>query len=164
MKDGPNNIWKPETILKQIRSLNPEEYAAIVTFDDYGVSGHPNHCSISEALKHQSDFQVLRLKSLPAWLKYLGCVGGALCRFMYAEEGVLHEISAREAYEFGYKAMLKHESQLLWFRRLYLIFSVYMTGNIIVNKRQRPWAVCLFYLFYLLSFNSLEAGLNDPIK
>lgn len=143
MKDGPKNFWKAETILKHLSAVNPTEYSAIVTFDDEGVSGHPNHCSISEALKHQSDFKVLRLKTIPVWLKYLGIIGVFLCKFIIYSDSdsdgenthILYTISMREAYEFGYKAMLQHESQLLWFRRLYLFFSVYMTVNILTNKK-----------------------------
>ena len=136
LKDGPKNIWEPESILKRIRSLpNQNEYSAIVTFDDYGVSGHPNQCSISESLNHQTAFKVLRLKSLPIWLKYLGPLGAIICRIsVYRNSSTLYSISLREAYEFGYKAMLQHESQLIWFRRLYLIFSVYMTVNILSSK------------------------------
>ena len=135
LKDGPKNIWKPDVILKHLRSLpNSRGYSAIITFDDSGVSGHPNHCAISKAMKHQNDFKVQRLKSLPLWLKYLGPIGGFISKFIYSEYAVF-EISLREAYEYGYKAMLQHESQLLWFRRLYIIFSVYMTVNIFTDNK-----------------------------
>ena len=136
LKDGPKNIWKPETILTHLRSLNLEEYSAIVTFDDGGVSGHPNHCSISEALKSLTGIEIYRLKSLPLWLKYLGPLGGFICKFLY-KKCTLYTISMREAYEFGYKGMLQHESQLLWFRRLFLIFSVYMTVNVLTRHETK---------------------------
>jgi hypothetical protein len=51
LKDGPKNIWRSEVILKYIDKIMSEKgYKYILTFDDYGVSGHINHCSISLSL------------------------------------------------------------------------------------------------------------------
>lgn len=49
--DGPRSLWKSEVILKYVDDLcAKKKYKYIMTFDDYGVSGHVNHCSISKAL------------------------------------------------------------------------------------------------------------------
>ena len=116
-------------MLMENRSL----YSTILTFDDEGVSGHPNHCSISKALSGV-EVDCLRLKSLPVWLKYLGPVGLWICPLVWKDE-LVYRISICDAYLYGYIAMTRHESQMVWFRRLYLIFSVYMTCNILSRKK-----------------------------
>ena len=52
--DGPKNNWNSEIILKYIDEMfSKKNYKYILTFDDYGVSGHLNHCSISRAFNNR---------------------------------------------------------------------------------------------------------------
>lgn len=136
LKDGPRNFWNPELIQKYIAEREQQNrYSIILTFDDNGVSGHPNHCSISKAFSE--DERCWRLKSLPIWFKYLGPLGSFLASILNKqEEQIVFRFSLINAYRYGYIAMTQHESQMLWFRRLYLIFSVYMTLNILTRRKQ----------------------------
>ena len=69
------------------------------------------------------------------WLKYSGVIGALICHLFYtafpAKDTIYLKISLIEAYYCGHRAMLKHESQMVWFRKLYLIFSIYMTFNLL---------------------------------
>lgn len=156
--DGPRSHWKSEVVMKYIDDLcAKKDYKYILTFDDYGVSGHLNHCSISKALTNgyndlftvffkkntfRSKYDCLRLQSMPVWLKYSGLLGASICSTIFKvfpqKDTIPLKISLIEAYYCGHRAMLKHESQMLWFRRLYLIFSIYMTFNLLkrCNKRE----------------------------
>lgn len=132
MQDGPGNIWNPKDILKHLNSFTRlKRYERIITFDDAGVSGHLNHCSLSKALK-VGGIEAWRLKSLPVWMKYSGALGSFILSIFKSKSSsniVTCRISLKESYQFGYNAMIKHESQMVWFRKLYLLFSIYMTLN-----------------------------------
>lgn len=82
-----------------------------------------------------SKYSCLKLQSLSIWLKYYGVIGSIICNLFYttfpAKDTLYFKISLIEAYYCGYRAMLEHESQMIWFRKLYLIFSIYMTFNIL---------------------------------
>ena len=51
LTDGPRSHWKSGVILKYIDDMwGKMDYKHILTFDDFGVSGHVNHFSISKSL------------------------------------------------------------------------------------------------------------------
>lgn len=145
MQDGLDSVWGAESILRQMNEMK-NKYEIICSFDERGVSGHPNHCSIGRAMdlfiiqekqkKHNANATtVYQLQTLPLWLKYLGPLGGFFTLQIYRNsQHLCRGISLWDSYVFGYRAMLEHRSQLVWFRRLYLIFSVYMTVNILKKK------------------------------
>lgn len=127
-----DKAWPAEIIKEQVeRVLRGTEYKLIVTFDDGGVSGHLNHCSISKALSKSAGYPpIKRLRTVPLILKYSGLIGSLFMRLLVRDEH-LSMISIRDAYNYGYRAMLEHKSQLVWFRKLYLIFSLYMLINVL---------------------------------
>lgn len=108
----------------------------IFTFDNYGVSGHPNHSAISRALSQLDSIPVLHLKSFPLWLKYLGPIGAMLLSFIFKNRIIFH-VSVSEAIRSGRAAMYEHRSQMIWFRHLFVIFSIYMYINIYCENKQR---------------------------
>lgn len=123
-----NNVWSADKIISHVKRIfDGSNYEFVLTFDDGGVSGHLNHCSISKALT-KTDFTVKRLKTVPVLLKYSGIIGFILVS-IFANN--YESVSLLDAYKYGYCAMLEHKTQLVWFRRLYLIFSLYMTINIL---------------------------------
>lgn len=101
----------------------------VVTFDANGVSGHPNHIALYNAVKSLG-------KRLPAlklfFLQSLACVN--------KYSGYLHLfyslVFSREPLKFyvsdpriAYAAMQKHHSQFLWYRKLFILFSSYSIVN-----------------------------------
>lgn len=123
-KDGMNELWEENEIRKLVKK-HSQGINLIYTFDNYGVSGHPNHCAISRALR--SFPQVRQLKSFNIFLKYSGPIGALILSLYYGES---FHISVSEAIGSGRAAMYQHRSQMVWFRHLFVIFSIYMYINI----------------------------------
>lgn len=133
LSDDPGVAWNKtiikEVLLKYIEKLSLD---TIITFDDYGVSGHLNHISIYRAMQTMYSkghlpvgTQVFCLKSVNLLRKYVGIVD---CMLSYC--------SATYVYVSGYRgiikaqmAMCQHRSQLTWYRWLYIVFSRYMIMN-----------------------------------
>lgn len=104
--------------LKEIREVVQDYFTtnnldAILTFDDYGVSNHKNHCSISLALR---DLDVYRLKTYSKLVKFLP--------FSFYGSGLREQTS-----NLAFNACLEHKSQITWYRVLYVMFSRYMFIN-----------------------------------
>lgn len=135
--DNPKSMWKIGDIREVILDYccGRPQIEAIVTFDGYGVSGHLNHICVSEAVRGMLDDsqftqRVFMLESVPLLRKY--------CR-------VIEEIwSSKWPSEFRYRlnadqaekvqwALSAHVTQMVWFRRLYKLFSRYMRVNTFVE-------------------------------
>jgi N-acetylglucosaminylphosphatidylinositol deacetylase len=112
----------------------------IITFDDYGVSGHPNHRAIGRALAQLDDekLPVFQLKSVPLWRKYVGPLDFAYTvisrirqfgKIVNDDNLILISKQPRHAR----RAMQCHASQYVWYRKLSVWFSRY----VYVNELQR---------------------------
>ncbi|KAG8536302.1 hypothetical protein GDO81_026670, partial [Engystomops pustulosus] len=69
---------------------------------------------------------VLLLESVNIFRKYISVLDLLLSRFSGPDVLV---ISSGSQYQQGKEAMQQHQSQLLWFRHVYLFFSRYMMIN-----------------------------------
>ncbi|UKK02819.2 N-acetylglucosaminylphosphatidylinositol deacetylase [Theileria orientalis] len=74
LKDGTTQ-WNPEAALEYIKSFVSENNISVIfTFDDKGVSGHPNHIGTHHAVKFASKtfdgVHVLYLQSFNLFCKY----------------------------------------------------------------------------------------------
>uniref|UniRef100_A0A336M9X5 N-acetylglucosaminylphosphatidylinositol deacetylase n=1 Tax=Culicoides sonorensis TaxID=179676 RepID=A0A336M9X5_CULSO len=129
LQDDPNTEWKVEIIaqivLKHIEALDIQ---LVITFDKDGVSHHPNHCAIFFAVASlcisavlPKGCKVLTLESVNVLRKYISLFDLPISLLM----SILSWANRRVAQE----AMCQHKSQLLWFRRLYIIFSRFMIIN-----------------------------------
>lgn len=129
----------------------------VITFDEHGISGHPNHCQLHHGARYDHS-EPLR-PPLPLLTRRC-CVLCTLCEGRLAHQtlgarplflqletvhlvrkyaGVLDALGTRlgtAPYLFlvnGARAavagMRAHASQLVWFRRLYLVFSRYLYIN-----------------------------------
>ena len=123
-RDGPFG-WEPsrirEVITDQVRDFRA---SVIVTFDDYGVSGHKNHksCSILGRDEQTAGVRVLYLESVPLFRKFtatMDLMATSMCAQSFVVAGSWRSI----------RAMMCHKTQLEWFRLLYIFFSRYMTIN-----------------------------------
>lgn len=127
-------------ILKHIRQhTRPVE--TIITFDSFGVSGHPNHRSIYLAIwQLRKELQELKinllvLKSVSIWRKYtffLDSIFTVISNYLknvgMQQQAVTLSISLSE-YTSLRRILQLHRTQMVWFRQLYMIFSRYMFIN-----------------------------------
>ncbi|KAL3072443.1 hypothetical protein niasHS_017417 [Heterodera schachtii] len=117
-------------IYSYIRRLKPD---GLITFDEWGISGHPNHRDSFKAilnlntegkLKELGLKTALALKSVAVLRKYTGAVDLFLNEFGMSDGNTFVTYSANPLRI--YWAMLQHRSQLLWFRYLYMAISRYI--------------------------------------
>ena len=98
LQDGPGNHWKLHIMNSIIRHYVEEFHIkSIISFDDYGVSGHPNHRAIGNCVKQFTssigssssgssrlfDIEIFMLDSVSVFRKYLG-IFGAIVAFIVA--------------------------------------------------------------------------------
>ncbi|XP_078598340.1 N-acetylglucosaminyl-phosphatidylinositol de-N-acetylase-like [Branchiostoma floridae x Branchiostoma japonicum] len=134
LPDDMNTAWDTKLVAEKILEHVIDTSAnVVITFDQYGVSGHKNHSSLFYGVNdlmengHMPDnILVYVLESVSLLRKYTSVLD------------VLPSIlsSASTLFLSGYPAILKaqramcaHRSQLVWFRWLYIAFSRYMVIN-----------------------------------
>lgn len=131
-----------KTVLRHMQVLGVD---TVITFDEYGVSGHPNHISCFRALQLlysksliPAGVQVFVLESVPIWRKYVipldAIISSYHSTFLY--------VSSPSAYLTAWKAMMAHPSQLLWYRYLYMAFSRFT----LINTLKRIHALPRYYV------------------
>lgn len=144
--DGGDSIWPTDIIEYHIKrylgtaSIKPP--LSIVTFDEQGISGHANHISIHHAanrfMSANKSFKYYNLISVNILLKYisfLDVLSDIPRRFLMTLTSVSSDADVFSlAVNFSESAKMKeilsiHKSQMVWFRRLYMIFSRYMFLN-----------------------------------
>uniref|UniRef100_A0AC35TH62 N-acetylglucosaminylphosphatidylinositol deacetylase n=1 Tax=Rhabditophanes sp. KR3021 TaxID=114890 RepID=A0AC35TH62_9BILA len=125
--------WEEERLSRIVLDhLEKLDCNIILTFDEYGISGHENHKSCFKALQYlysngflPKDVQVFVLESVSIWRKYISWfdLSFSMVSSTYLFKSTLSEVLST------YQAMRQHKSQLLWFRYLYLLFSRYIFIN-----------------------------------
>ncbi|EPQ50152.1 hypothetical protein GLOTRDRAFT_108705 [Gloeophyllum trabeum ATCC 11539] len=142
MKDDITATWDPHTIADIVTSYaSAHNITTILTFDERGVSSHPNHISLfrGTALALALAPQPLRayaLVSSPLLTKYLGVASAFVAKVRVplqarSDNGVDRAMVVSSAAEYAVtlRGMLQHWSQMVWFRWLYVGFSRYMWVN-----------------------------------
>ncbi|KAL3310225.1 hypothetical protein Ciccas_011211 [Cichlidogyrus casuarinus] len=140
-EDHPKLEWPAsmnELIMEQVQKLHID---AIISFDEYGVSGHLNHVSISRALYlgkavyEANNCVIYQLISTNVLLKYVPYLPHlfVLTRSLFDQTAIIAHLPLHDICFIPQRAMLLHKSQLLWFRYLYIIFSNYMRINYLVK-------------------------------
>ncbi|GJP35014.1 hypothetical protein CLOM_g19480 [Closterium sp. NIES-68] len=140
LQDGMDQSWPSDVIAGLVSDfVKRHQIKMLLTFDDWGVSGHPNHRAISHALRGMVQDGSL---TIPLWtlesallhIKFLGLLG-VLAMW-------LHALLTRQLSWAGnricficpsmlpsVRAMCAHRSQFVWFRWLFVLFSVYTFIN-----------------------------------
>ncbi|XP_053562086.1 N-acetylglucosaminyl-phosphatidylinositol de-N-acetylase [Bombina bombina] len=134
LPDNPKVQWDRNLLSSLILShIKEKNIDLVITFDERGVSGHSNHISLYSAIRSMQctgrlpdGCSVLVLESVNILRKYLSFLDLPIS-WMCPQDGLF--ILAGEQYKKAKDAMACHQSQLLWFRHLYLIFSRYMVIN-----------------------------------
>ncbi|XP_053312966.1 N-acetylglucosaminyl-phosphatidylinositol de-N-acetylase [Spea bombifrons] len=134
LPDNPKVQWDNNLlstlILNHIKDKNID---LVITFDERGVSGHSNHISLCSTIRLLSfsrrlpkGCSVLVLETVNVFRKYLSVLDLPISWF--CPQDVLFVLSG-EQYKKAKEAMKRHQSQLLWFRHVYIQFSRYMMIN-----------------------------------
>jgi len=143
LQDGPQNVWPIEKITHIIVQYAREhKIDTIVSFDERGVSGHPNHIALANGVSAlarsvaQSGAvpRCFSLVSVSLLRKYLGLfdLPFALCanwlqnRQQHSGHSLLL-LSANPS--LAQRCLLAHASQFVWYRRLFVVFSSYVYIN-----------------------------------
>lgn len=142
LQDNITSEWDPEIISKHIEShIFDKELGmsqTVLSFDDYGVSGHINHKSIHKTLikmrtkLEDSRINLLVLRSVDLFRKYssfLDVVITCFQRELLSEPNVFSLSISYSQYKSLTQLLHFHHSQMVWFRDLYTIFSRYMFIN-----------------------------------
>jgi len=133
LQDDITSTWDAATIAEVIRPYFEKHHIdMILTFDSLGVSRHPNHISLPLGVSHllcdptvQPTATIYSLKTTTLSLKYTGLLS---LLFPFRTE-YFRVVSGARQYTQALRAMMKHWSQLVWFRWLYISFSRYMWIN-----------------------------------
>jgi len=131
LQDDPSVDWDTNLVGKIIADhINLNKIQAVVTFDLYGVSGHANHIALFKAVKTLKDkgplegVAIFVLSSISLLRKYISLLDLPFCvysRYMF--------LSSPQEIILAQEAMCAHRSQLVWFRKLYILFSRFMVIN-----------------------------------
>eukprot|EP01080_Neovahlkampfia_damariscottae_P007185 gene7185-11497_t len=135
LQDGMKNHWKKEIISSEIEKFQKEhDVDMIISFDDYGVSGHPNHINTYkgtfEFLKKNPEIIGFKLTSCSIYRKYIGLFD-VIIWFFYENENDNNYTFFSPLIFNGYNSMSKYQSQFIWFRKLFILFSKYSYVNTI---------------------------------
>lgn len=99
----------------------------VITFDEGGVSGHCNHSAVYHGIvqlmeKRMVDVEAMTLSSVMLLRKYIGPIDA---NFVWIDEWCSFRWNVFEAYW----TLAEHESQMVWFRKLFIVFSRYTYVN-----------------------------------
>ncbi|MES1912372.1 MAG: hypothetical protein MHM6MM_004658 [Cercozoa sp. M6MM] len=126
MKDGPV-LWSSAAVRDAVQShidnTLRNKVDMVLTFDDYGVSGHPNHIATYRGVKLVPHSLKYVLESVPIWRKYCIPLDALL---LLRESNV---VLSNEHTAINVQAMQAHASQWVWFRRLFVLLSRYTRVN-----------------------------------
>ncbi|XP_033904018.1 N-acetylglucosaminyl-phosphatidylinositol de-N-acetylase-like [Acipenser ruthenus] len=145
LPDHPRVQWDTDLvstlILKQVEA---SAINLVLTFDKSGVSGHVNHITLYRSLRYLScagklpeGCCALALETVNIFRKYVSIFELPISWFSASD---FIAIIWKKEYGQAKRAMCCHDSQMLWFRQVYLLFSRYMfinTFRLISEERQR---------------------------
>lgn len=122
-----------------------------ITFDEFGASGHKDHCAtangVKKSVRKNENIVMLELVTAPVWSKYLGLpaiVVALVTDFIKTHVRREKEVPAHVKLLFPHfplavcgpsdiavngSALLRHKSQLVWYRILFFFFASYTFFN-----------------------------------
>ena len=137
LRDGPGTNWLKEAVAERV-STAVERWgiSKVLTFDAAGASGHANHVATYRGVRHflarRPELQGWVLETVGPVMRFTGWLGAAAAALAIEEDALLHVTPKFLAPQ---RAMLCHQSQLAWFRWLYMATSVHMCVNVLVRLR-----------------------------
>ncbi|KAG2667791.1 hypothetical protein I3843_15G128200 [Carya illinoinensis] len=137
LQDGFGRVWN-HTLLAKIIEGEIMRYGIdlIITFDNYGVSGHCNHRDVHYGIckfLHDgpgNNIEAWELVSTNILRKYSGPldIWLSIIHAMQHSGEVMHCL-LNEQPQKSFLAMAQHSSQWVWFRKLFVAFSSYTYVN-----------------------------------
>ncbi|KAM9987586.1 hypothetical protein ACTFIZ_000090 [Dictyostelium cf. discoideum] len=163
-QDGMNIMWDTDLVENTILSFIKQTSADIViSFDECGISSHPNHISISNGLKQliknksssttsstsstlsnrttttttnslNKEIKAYKLETVNIIRKYIGIADIPLTKLLsYDGNSTQTFISTQLFPPSSYSPMTKHKSQFVWFRYLFVFLSRYSFINTLIE-------------------------------
>ncbi|KHJ40617.1 N-acetylglucosaminyl-phosphatidylinositol de-N-acetylase domain protein [Trichuris suis] len=135
--DNPMISWDQDCVTSLLEKIMISRNVDVVfTFDQFGVSGHLNHCSIHRSFRQllqqhrmPKDARLYVLDTVSLVRKYSGIFDFVLVLPQCGLSDKLCFINSPIDALRSCHAMSMHGSQLAWFRLLYLLYSRYMFIN-----------------------------------
>lgn len=157
--DGPQNIWSPSAVADIVAfHLRRTKATHLITFDQNGVSSHPNHVAVFRGVeflihRQKNDVSALKLHSYSMLLRFTGplalvpalllCFGvgllRSLCIYMPHLSTCLPLRSMPSSCALCltpwacHRAMREHASQYVWYRRLHVVFASLTYCNLLLR-------------------------------
>jgi N-acetylglucosaminylphosphatidylinositol deacetylase len=133
LQDGMQSHWPSDAVAKHVQHFAEQHSLnTLLTFDDKGVSGHPNHIACCRgvlqfaAATERSPLTVLLLQSTGLLRKYIGAADIVLSWCLCKQHDAMAVcLDPRPVWA----AMAAHRTQLVWYRRLFIVFSRYVYVN-----------------------------------
>lgn len=133
MPDDPTCFWREDLvgsiIIKFVEKLSID---TVFTFDERGISGHSNHISLYNGLNYlveegllPKSCKIYLLETVNIIRKY-SIMFDLIISLIWSHHAFFSSI---QEVRLAQKAMSCHTSQMLWFRKLYVIFSRYLFIN-----------------------------------
>ncbi|QRW23306.1 carbohydrate esterase family 14 protein [Rhizoctonia solani] len=128
LQDDIKTSWNTSLIADIVNKyVKSHRIQSIITFDQHGISSHPNHISLYHAASSlRPQVQLWTLYTTGVLAKYTGYLGAVFPSA--SDQGVIFA-SGIEGYLTALSAMNQHWTQLVWFRWLYVGWSRYMWVN-----------------------------------
>lgn len=131
LKDG--DVWNagPVSVILQ-DFVTKHSISNIITFDEYGVSGHHNHGSVFFGANRIPGVTVFSLESVSLLRKYISIFDlpfSLMFNLINPNKSWVEIISVEDYVKTIRVALFRHQSQMVWYRRLYSLFSRYMFIN-----------------------------------
>lgn len=137
LHDGFDKPWDIQLLAKIVKEeIRMGAIDLVITFDNYGVSGHPNHRDVHRGIcvflcdNSGSNVEAWELASTSIFRKYTGPVDIWLSIFFsHSYPGSRIYCLLNKCPSRSYLAMAEHSSQWVWFRKLFVVFSSYTYIN-----------------------------------
>jgi N-acetylglucosaminylphosphatidylinositol deacetylase len=122
-EDNIKKFWDTNKIESFINSyIKENNIDTIITFDDKGISYHPNHISCYFGIQNIKDIDIFILESLYLYRKYL-----SIFDIINIEDNeiIFYNFNIFEVYYY----MIHHLSQMKWYRFFFILLSRYSYYN-----------------------------------
>jgi len=137
LKDDINTNWNADAIIEYVNEYVEANGIDIVfSFDEHGISQHPNHCSIHRALRQSQSImdgaEVYSLRTVSICRKYSIYFEALLNLLICAPFNwnlSKSDFVILSAPNKCWNAMSHHKSQFVWFRKAFVALSRYSWIN-----------------------------------
>ncbi|XP_054783559.1 uncharacterized protein LOC129290701 isoform X2 [Prosopis cineraria] len=137
LQDGFGKVWNHNLLANLVKEeITNHNIDMIITFDNYGVSGHCNHrdvhygvCKLLYDIPYR-DIEAWELVSTNILRKYSGPIDVWLSMFvamLHSNETIQFLVNEDPCRSF--LAMAQHSSQWVWFRKCFVVMSSYTYMN-----------------------------------